>query len=164
MKFKFLLSLLALTLLSGAVPVGAKPKPPACVPLSLVGGQGNEVNKTVSPPTIPAGPLGMLGVNITNNDWNTDWSLSGQGKPFKTFLIRAESEDTNPFQIRAYLKYSDNTHDEVFNNASFTFTPSQPLEIKATPRPNQQPYQVNLFVAGVNALGQSYSASVVGCY
>jgi hypothetical protein len=164
MKFKLLISLLALTLLSGAVPVLGKPKPPACVPLSLVGGQGNEINKTVSPPTIPAGPLGMLGINITNNDWNTDWALPGQGKAFKSFLIQVSSADTNPFQIRAYLKYSDNTNDEVFNNASFTFTPDQPLKIKAIPRPNQQPYQVNLFVAGVNALGQSYSASVVGCY
>ncbi|MBE9204760.1 hypothetical protein IQ218_16630 [Synechocystis salina LEGE 06099] len=164
MRFNFAIPTLGLILLSWNIPAIAKPKAPRCVPIPLVGGEGNQVSKTVSVPTIPAGPLGRLGIDITNNNWNTDWALSGQGQPFKTILIQVTSPATDPFEMRAFLKYSDQTNDEIFNQKAFTFTPAQPLEIKASPRPQQQPYQVNLFVAGVKALGEPYTASVQGCY
>jgi hypothetical protein len=163
MKLKTIFVPISLTILGSSAAI-AKPLAPFCVPLPLVGGQGSTVTKIVSAPTIPAGPLGLLGVDITNNNWNTDWALSGQGQPFKSFLITVTSPDTNPFEMRAYLKYSDQTNDEIFNQQTFSFTPNQPLKITGNPRPQQQPYQVNLFVAGVNALGKSYTASVLGCY
>ena len=135
-----------------------------CQAIPLVGGQGNQVMKTVSPPTIPAGPLGMLGVNITNNDWNTDWAVPlGDGKPFRRFLVTLLSNDGGPFEVRMYLKYGDQTSDEFFNQKSLQLPNDKPLKIEAIPRANNQPYQVNVFVAGINALGKSYSATVVGC-
>jgi hypothetical protein len=39
----------------------------------------------------------------------------------------------------------------------------QPLEIIATPRQNQIPYQVNVLVGGLEAIGNSYKVSVKGC-
>ena len=57
----------SLIALSGLTP-SAQAKTETCIPIPLVGGEGNQVIKKVSPPTIPAGPLGMLGVNITNNN------------------------------------------------------------------------------------------------
>lgn len=145
-------------------PLAAQAKTETCIPIPLVGGQGNQVIKTVSPPTIPAGPLGMLGVDITNNDWNTDWTVPlGDGKPFRRFLVTLMSNDGGPFEVRMYLKYGDQTADQFFNNPSLQLVNDKPLKIEAFPRASNQPYQVNVFVAGVDALGKSYSATVVGC-
>jgi hypothetical protein len=153
-----------LSALIGMTGVHLEASAETCVPIPLVGGKGDRVIKTVSPPTIPAGPLGMLGIDITNNNWNTDWALPGEGKPFQRFIISIVSSDVGPFEIRAYLKYSDQTADRFFNQEAIQIPDDKPLLIKAFPRPNEQPYQVNLFVAGVEALGKSYSATVVGCY
>jgi len=153
----------SLIALSGLT-LSAQAKTETCIPIPLVGGQGNQVIKTVSPPTIPAGPLGMLGVNITNNDWNTDWAVPlGDGKPFRRFLVTLLSNDGGPFEVRMYLKYGDQTSDEFYNQKSLQLSNDKPLKIEAIPRANNQPYQVNVFVAGINALGKSYSATVVGC-
>ena len=142
----------------------AQAKTETCIPIPLVGGEGNQVIKKVSPPTIPAGPLGMLGVNITNNDWNTDWAVPlGDGKPFRRFLVTLLSNDGGPFEVRMYLKYGDQTSDEFFNQKSLQLSNDKPLKIEAIPKANNQPYQVNVFVAGINAWGKSYSATVVGC-
>jgi hypothetical protein len=153
-------SLIALSALTPS----AQAKSETCIPIPLVGGEGNQVIKTVSPPTIPAGPLGMLGVNITNNDWNTDWAVPlGDGKPFRRFLVTLLSNDGGPFEVRMYLKYGDQTSDEFYNQKSLKLANDKPLKIEAIPRANNQPYQVNVFVAGIDALGKSYSATVVGC-
>ncbi len=133
-----------------------------CVPIPLVGGRGNMVTKTVAPPTIPAGPLGMLGLNITRNNWNTDWAVPG-GTTFKKFIVKVTSNESTPFDIRMYLKYSDQTAAEFFHQTSFTFKPNTPLEIVASATPEEQPYQVNLFVNGLDSLGKTYTATVVGC-
>jgi hypothetical protein len=52
-----------------------------CTPLSLVGGQGSEVTKTVSGPTLP----GPFGIKIKRNNWNTDWAVPG-GRKFSRFV------------------------------------------------------------------------------
>jgi hypothetical protein len=133
-----------------------------CTPIPLVGGSGNSVTKTVSPPTIPAGPLGMLGVDVIRNNWNTDWAVPGDVK-FRRFIVTINSNDSGPFDIRMYLKYSDQTAGEFFNNQKVEFQPDQPLKIVAEPRPEDEPYQVNLFVNGLESIGKTYTASLVGC-
>lgn len=140
------------------IPVQAE----TCVPIPLVGGEGNTVTKTVAPPTIPAGPLGMLGINVTRNNWNTDWAVPG-GTTFKKFVVTVTSNESTPFDIRMFLKYSDQTAAEFFNQATFTFKPNTPLKIVANATPQEQPYQVNLFVNGLESLGKTYTATVVGC-
>jgi hypothetical protein len=62
-----------------------------------------------------------------------------------------------------YLKYSDQTAGEFFNNQKVEFQPDQPLKIVAEPRPEDEPYQVNLFVNGLESIGKTYTASLVGC-
>jgi hypothetical protein len=131
-----------------------------CTPLPLVGGQGSEVSKTVSQPTIP-GPL--PGVNLTHNNWNTDWVVPTTRK-FKNFVATITADNSGAFDIKMYLKYSDDTADEFFNTQGVQIPSERPLRITATPRPEEQPYQVNLFVGGLNRIGNSYKASVVGCF
>lgn len=133
-----------------------------CVPIPLVGGQGNSVTKTVAVPTIPAGPLGMLGINITRNNWNTDWAVPG-GTVFKKFVMTVTSAESTPFDIRMFLKYSDQTASEIFNQQAFVFKPNTPLEIVGNATPEEQSYQVNLFVNGLDSLGKTYTATLVGC-
>jgi hypothetical protein len=129
-----------------------------CKPLNLVGGEGSEVSKTVSQPTIP----GPFGINVTSNNWNTDWSVPG-GQKFQSFKIKIVSESGGSFGISMYLKYSDQTSDQFFDQESIRLEPNTPLIIEATPRKNDQPFQINLFVGGLNHLGNSYRASALGC-
>lgn len=130
-----------------------------CVPISLVGGSGNQITKAVSQPTIP----GPFGIDITRNNWNTDWAIPG-GQRFKRFVTTVSSDKGGTFDIKMYLKYSDQTTGEFYNTEGVQLNPGQPLIIDATPRPEDQPYQVNLFMGGLNHIGNSYTASVVGCY
>jgi hypothetical protein len=131
-----------------------------CVPIPLVGGEGNTVTKRVSGPTIP-GPI--PGVDLTRNNRNTDWSVRGGSKRYRYFVVTINSNDEGPFDIRFFLKYSDQTTGEFFNNQRTIIQPKQPLVVRADVRPNDKPYQVNLFVNGVQGIGKTYTASVVGC-
>ena len=130
-----------------------------CTPLSLVGGQGSEVTKTVSGPTIP----GPFGIKIKRNNWNTDWAVPGRRK-FKSFVGTIVSDNGGSFDIRMFLKYSDQTAEEFFNQNGTRLEPGKPLRIEATPRLQDSPFQVNIFVNGLSAIGLTYRASVVGCF
>ncbi|AFZ54471.1 hypothetical protein [Cyanobacterium aponinum] len=149
-----LLSFFSLFFCSLIVPIRAE----TCKPLPLVGGEGSTVTKTVSQPTIPT----RFG-NITNSNWNTDWAVPG-GESFKRYVVTVTSKDDNSFDIRMYLKYSDQTADEFFNEEGYTVNPDQPLKVSANPRKSTQPYQVNLFVNGVASFGKTYTATVMGCF
>jgi hypothetical protein len=128
-----------------------------CIPLPLVGGQGSEVSKKVSQPTIP-GPFGLK----LRSDWNTDWSVPG-GDRFESYKATIVSDEGGSFDIQMYLKYSDNTADEFYKTNGVQLAPGKPLEITATSRRSEQPYQVNLYIGGMKAVGTRYTASVVGC-
>lgn len=133
-----------------------------CTPIIVAGGQSNTITKAVSPPTIPAGPLGLIGVDVTTNNWNTDWAVPGDVK-FRRFIVTVTSNDGGPFDIKMYLKYSDQTSSEFYNTQGVQFQPNVPLKLVAEPRPEDEPYQVNLLVNGLEALGKTYTASAVGC-
>jgi hypothetical protein len=141
MKLTSITGLLGLSavLLSLHLPAAAQ----NCRPLSLLGGEGSEVTKSVSQPTVP----GPFGVTITRNNWNTDWAVPGAAS----------------FDIRLFLKYSDQTNEEFFNTNGVRIEPDKPLTITATVRANDQPFLVNLFVNGIQHIGNTYTASVVGC-
>jgi hypothetical protein len=130
-----------------------------CTPIPLVGGQGSTVTKSVSEPTIPA----PFGIDITRNNWNTDWAVPSENNTFRRYMVEVSSNDGGTFDIRMYLKYSDQTADQFFNNEGANITSNKPLKIEASPRPDAQPYQVNLFVGGLGSLGQTYTATVMGC-
>jgi hypothetical protein len=151
-------SLLAVTVLTSLICLTSSSQAETCTPLSLVGGQGSEVDKTVSQPTIP----GPFGIDITHNNWNTDWAVSGNNN-YKYFIATIVSEQGGSFDIKMYLKYSNQTATEFYNTSGVQLKAGKPLKIEATPRPDDEPYQVNLFIGGLNHIGNNYKASVVGC-
>ena len=130
----------------------------ACTSLPLVGGEGSKVQKTVSQPSIP----GPFGIQIAGNNWNTDWAVPGK-KKFKRFIATISSENGGSFDIKMFLKYSDETASEHYNNSNVQINKGTPLKIEATPRIGDMPYQVNLFIGGLEHIGNNYRASVVGC-
>lgn len=148
------------TLLSAIIGQNLPVLAQACTPIPLVGKpQTNEITKTVAQPTIP----GPFGVKITRNNWNTDWAVSS-GSNFTRYVATITSRDGGTFDVRFFLKYSDQTEDEFFNNRQLVMTAGQTITIEGTPRSaDNQPFQINLFVNGLSALGRTYTATVVGC-
>jgi hypothetical protein len=130
-----------------------------CTPLPLVGGTGSEVSKTVSKPTVP----GPFGVQIARNNWNTDWAVPGN-KKYKSFILTISSAEDTTLDLKMYLKYSDQTADEFYDQKAVQIVKGEPLKFEAKSRSNNTPYQVNLFVGGISHMGKIYTASVVGCY
>ncbi|NJO40087.1 MAG: hypothetical protein HC769_13215 [Cyanobacteria bacterium CRU_2_1] len=128
-----------------------------CISLSLVGGDGTEVTKETSPPTIP----GPFGLEVRNN-WNTDWVVPS-GQIFQEFIVTIVPHSTAEYNIEMNLKYADDTADEFYDESSIDLTAEQSLIIRATPRSSDQPYQVNVAIGGLNAIGVRYTASVQAC-
>ena len=124
-----------------------------CTPLELVGEQGNSITKTVTLPSL----------GFTRTNWNTDWSVPSN-RQFKRFEATIASEKNNSYKIKMYLKYSDGTASQFYNNDEVRIIAGTPLKIEATPRAKEQPYQVNLLIGGLKATGQTYTAKVVGCH
>jgi hypothetical protein len=129
-----------------------------CTPLKLVGGEGSSVTKTVSQPTIPS-PL--PGINITKDNWNTDWAVPTLTK-FDYFKATVTSKG-GIFNIAFYVKYNDGTAQQFFDQRGVEITADKPLVITAAPGSQQDPYQVNLFNGGLDRIGNTFTASVVGC-
>ena len=125
----------------------------SCSALSVVKGQGAEVTKTVTIPT-----LGLF----SRKNWNTDWVVPSNEK-FKSFKATIVSKKDASFQIEMYLKYGDGTVDQFYNSKGVQLKAGEPLNIEATPRPQTEPYQVNMLIGGVSAVDKTYTASVVGC-
>jgi hypothetical protein len=129
-----------------------------CTPLNLLGGTGSEVTKSVSQPTIP----GPFGIKITRNNWNTDWAVPG-GSNFQRFVTTVSVPKEASFDIRLFLKYSDQTNEEFFNTNGVWIEPGKPLTIEARVRKGDQPFLVNLFANGIQHMGNTYTASTVAC-
>lgn len=62
------------------------PFPNNCEPLPLVGGQGSEVTKEVSPPSLNIPLPGPASVG-TRNNWHTDWFISNGGA-YRSYIDR----------------------------------------------------------------------------
>lgn len=121
-----------------------------CAPLPVVGGQGTEVDKAVSPPSI----------GVFRNNWDTDFSTGDVSASRYTALI--EAEDPGEYSVEMYLKYPDGNADEIFNDG-VELSAGERFNISGTRRLGDRPYQINLSVGGLSAVGNSYSASVSGC-
>jgi hypothetical protein len=127
-----------------------------CQPLGVVKGEGNQVQKTVTLPSVPIG-IGRL----FNNNWNTDFSVPSNAS-YATYVATLIPEDDGTYSIRMNLKYSDGTHDKVYDNKP-KLAANQPLKMSGSPRLNEQPYQINIFVGDPDSVGKSYKISVSGC-
>jgi hypothetical protein len=98
--------------------------------------------------------------SIFSNSYTITFSSFDHTIPVPATIV---AENGGTFDIRMFLKYSDQTAEEFFNQNGKRLEPDQPLTIEATPRPEDNPFQVNIFVNGLPAIGQAYRASVVGC-
>jgi hypothetical protein len=67
------------------------------------------------------------------------------------------------FDIRLFLKYSDQTNEEFFNTNGVRIEQGKPLTIEARVREGDQPFLINLFANGIQHLGNTYTASTVAC-
>ncbi|WP_013325378.1 hypothetical protein [Gloeothece verrucosa] len=154
MLFRPIALAIAANLLTGVLAANAQ----SCIPIPVVGGEGNEVTKSVAQPTIP----GPFGISITRNNWNTDWAVPG-GQNFKYFRVTLSTERGGRFNIRMNLKYSDNTADEFFNERGLRLNATETIKQKGVPRRNDMPFQVNVYVGGIDNIGGRYTVSVVAC-
>jgi len=122
-----------------------------CTPLNVLGGFGTSATKSVS---IPA-------TLWTRNNWNTDFSVPG-GVRFNRYVVIMTAKNGAVFDMKTFLKYSDNTADN-FLNQSVPFNAGQTMTFVATPRPNDNPFAVNVFVGGISAVNSVYTLTVEAC-
>lgn len=147
-------------ILTVLLPVSLSVNAQTCTPLAVVKGEGTSVTKKVSAPnvgTIPRIPAGYRG------NWDTDFIVPNNAT-FTEYIatIQSLSSDVGTFQIKMYLKYADDTADRIFDGG-IQLDPNQQQQISGMPRSNTQPYQVNVNIGGIKALGYSYTLSVKGC-
>jgi hypothetical protein len=123
-----------------------------CVPLQVVGGSGTQVEKKIT----PGGTL------LTNDNWNTDFAVPS-GKNFNRYVAAITPKDNANYSIKLFLKYSNNTVDKYYDQTS-ALKKGKLLLITGEPRARESPYQINILVGGLEAIGTEYSLTVSGCY
>lgn len=109
--------------------------------------------------SVPRIPIGIG--NLKRDNWNTDFSLPSNSK-YKKFIATFTPQTTGTYSIRMYLKYSDGTADGVYNEKP-NLSSGKSLEISATPRAEDQPYQVNIFVGDTESIGKSHKVKIKAC-
>jgi hypothetical protein len=124
----------------------------SCTPLRVIGGDGTKVKKTVSP----------ISTLVTNNNWNTDFAVPG-GRSFNRYVARIVPENNANYDTRLNLKYSDRSSSESDRRDNVAVKVRQPLFLEGIPRAQDDPFQVNVFVGGISAIGNTYTLSVDAC-
>lgn len=138
---------------SAALSLAATPaRAETCTPLPVVDGRGTQVSKTVSPP----------GTFLTDNNWNTDFVVP-QGSYYSRYVAEVTPKGAGDFSMKMFLKYRNDTADRVYDRSAVTLDRSETAYLDGTARQGSQPYQVNLLIGGIEATGESYSATVLGC-
>lgn len=95
------------------------------------------------------------------SNWNTDFAVEPTAS-YNGYVSTIIASDGGKYTIKINLKYSDETADEVYNN-TVSLTPGKPFNITATPKRKEAPYQVNVSVGELNAVGKTYQLSASGC-
>jgi hypothetical protein len=123
-----------------------------CTPLQVVGGSGTQVEKKIT----PGGTL------LTNDNWNTDFAVPS-GANFNRYVAAITPKDNANYSIKLFLKYSNNTVDKFYDQTA-PLKKGKLLLISGEPRARESPYQINVLVGGLEAIGTEYSLTVSGCY
>lgn len=138
------------------------PFPNSCEPLPLVGGEGSEVSKEISPPGFNVPLVGPASAGIRNN-WHTDWYLPG-GQTYQRYLVIFIPHDNREYDVTMYLKYPDDTNQRFYREQRTAFAANEPITVEVVPeRSDLAPYQVNTNIGGVQAVGARYSVVAAGC-
>jgi hypothetical protein len=133
---------------SASQPVQAE----TCSALNVIGATGTKVTKTVSP----------ISTLATNNNWNTDFAVPG-GRTYNRFVATIVPENNANYDVKMNLKYSDNSSTGSYSKDNVAVRVGQPLRLSGVPRSQGEPFQVNVFIGGISAIGNTYTVSVVGC-
>ncbi len=146
-------SLSSVALLSGLPALTSPTVAQSCTPLEVVGGEGTDVTKIVSP----------IGTFIfVNTNWDTDFAVSSTSN-YTSFVVTMLPEEGEIYDIDVYYKYSDGTADQVYSAAGAVLTEGEPLRISEPDRVDENPFQVNVRIGGIVAEGNRYTVSVQGC-
>jgi hypothetical protein len=123
-----------------------------CYPLNVIGDTGTTVKKTVSP----------FSTLVTSNNWNTDFSVPSD-RSFNSFEATIVPENNANYDVEMSLKYRDRSSSRSYKKDNVAVKVGQPLRLIGIPQSPSNPFQVNVFVGGLNAIGNTYSVSVEGC-
>ena len=143
---------LGLTTAAMNLAMGSPAQAQSCRSFEDVGGGGTEVTKTVS----------TFGVLFIRSNWHTDFAVPGGGN-FQYFVATILPIEGDTYDIDVNLKYSDDTVDQAFTTRNMVLTEGEPLRIRASSRPGDNPFRINVRVGGTQAEGNTYTVSVVGC-
>ena len=131
---------------------GTSAQAETCYPLDVIGGDGTAVTKTVSP----------FSTLVTRNNWNTDFAVPSN-RAFTSYEATIVTESSANYDVELNLKYSDNSSSAAYKKFPAEIVFGEPLKVIGSPRAQRDPYQVNVFVGGLNAIGKTYTVSVTGC-
>lgn len=147
-KYFFIAGVAGAVALATTSPASAQ----SCAALNLVGAPGTQVEKTVS---VPGASV------LVRNNWHTDFAIPAD-RSYNAFVGTVTPKNSGIYSVQMALKYPNETADTVFNE-KLELKEGQPFRIRGTARRNAQPYQVNLVVGGVEAVGNSYVAAAAAC-
>ncbi len=122
-----------------------------CTALPVVDGKGTLVQKSVSPP----------GTGVTRNNWSTDFVVPSS-QTFRRYVARIVPKNGGEYDLAMSLKYNNDTADKAFIR-TLKLAEGKPYNIQGAARNSATPYQVNVSVGGVRAIGNSYTVSTLGC-
>jgi len=121
-----------------------------CTPLQVAGTPGEiSVEKSIS-------PLSILAVR---HNWNTDFTVTNRAS---RYLATVRAKSRGDYKIAVYLKYTNSAPDKVFEQ-DVALQDNDVLVVSGSPRTDQTPYEVNVFVGGNLAAGNRYIASASAC-
>ena len=142
------------------VPLPAFPN--RCEALSLVGGEGSEVSKEISPPGVNI-PLPGPASAGTRNNWHTDWIVPGD-QAYQSYMVLFMTHTEREYDVAMYLKYPDDTNERFYREQRVELPANQLITVEVTPeRTDLPPYQLNTNIGGIQAIGARYTVAVAGC-
>jgi len=124
----------------------------SCIPLTIDGRDSNRVTNTISPP----------GTLVSGDNWDTNWLIPAE-KSFRRFFLTFIPRDSAEYDVEVNLVYKDNTREQFYYQDSLHLITGQNLPVLIYPSSGQVPSQVSLVVGALQAIGSTYSASVLGC-
>ncbi len=142
----------AASIISATMFTSLPAKAQSCVALPVVDGRGTQVQKSVSPP----------GTGVTRDNWSTDFTVPSN-QSFRRYIARVVPRNGGEYNVLMALKYNNDTADNVFNR-TLQLVEGRPYSIQGSARANATPYQVNVEVGGLKAIGNTYTVSTLGCY
>lgn len=136
--------------------------PRNCQPLPVVGGEGNEVTKEVSPPSFSAPLPGPVSPRVRSN-WRTDWFVP-TGQTYTSYMVIFMPRANRNFDVSMSLRYPDDSTQRFFRRRRVDFRANEPITVEAAPEQvDLAPFQVNTNVGGIQAVGARYTVAVAGC-